>query len=98
MKKIFLIAACFVLAACEAPVKTFTQEYHQAANAACEKNGGYEKLRVWTNFFRAAPNDHLVIVCNDKAEMYITRWGTLVDGNWVLGEWESDSQRSGRWE
>ena len=99
MKKIIgLIAVSLLLAACEAPVNTIIPEFHRAANAACEKNNGYEKLRVWTDQFRVAPNEHLVIVCNDKAEMFIARWGTAADGSWVLGEWESDNERFGRWE
>ena len=96
MKKIILIIACLLLAACERPVNTILSEFHDAANAACEKNGGYEKMRVWEDRAKYS-NVHIAIVCNDKAEVFISKHTTNVDGELVWGEWEIDNRRFGVW-
>ena len=99
MKKIIGLAVIsLLLAACERHVSIVTFEFHQVAAVACEKNGGYQKFRVWSNEFIGPDlNYHLVIMCNDGAEFYIKKYSTFVDKVKVWGEWETDNERFGGW-
>ncbi len=99
MKKIIgLIAACFLVTACERHVNIVTFEFHQAAAAACEKNSGYQKYRAWSGELIGPDlNYHLVIMCNDGAEFYIKKVSTTVNKEKMWGEWETDTERFGKW-
>ena len=99
MKKIIgLIAISFLLVACDRLINTVTFEFHQAATTTCEKNGGYEKYRVWSDEVLGPDlNYHLVIRCNDGAEFHIKKYSTFVDKVKVWGEWETDTARFGTW-
>lgn len=94
MKKIFLITACLLLAACDSYINVTLYEFHEAAAITCEKNGGWKSLMPW-NGSNLPGNQRLAIVCNDLAEFHIYRTSIFQEGETEWSEWKPDHSRFG---